>query len=162
MQRRAAIYARYSTALQSDRSIEDQVELCRSYLRREGYDEVAVFEDRARTSETLIGRVGLAQLLEAARNRSFDALVVECVDRISRDAGDLHQVSKHLRFNEIDIISANEGVQNEIQIGVRGLMGTLFLKDLREKIHRGMVGNIREGLSAGGKAYPWKTGRASS
>ncbi len=24
-------------------------------------------------------------------------------------------------------------------------MGTFFLKDLREKIHRGMTGNIREG-----------------
>ncbi|WP_442970486.1 recombinase family protein [Roseovarius sp. D22-M7] len=144
---------REPTALQSDRSIEDQVELCRSYLKREGYGEVAVFEDRAMTSETLIGRIGLAQLLEAARNRRFDAVVVECVDRISRDSGDLHQVSKLLRFSEIDIISANEGVQNEIQIGVRGLMGTLFLKDLREKIHRGMVGNIREGLSGGGKAY---------
>ncbi|WP_425438709.1 recombinase family protein [Roseinatronobacter thiooxidans] len=155
MQRRAAIYARYSTVLQSDRSIEDQVELCRSYLRREGYGEVAIFEDRAMTSETLIGRVGLAKLLEAARNGSFDAVVVECVDRISRDAGDLHQVAKLLRFSEIDIISANEGVQNEIQIGVRGLMGTFFHKDLREKIHRGMVGNIREGLSAGGKAYDY-------
>lgn len=32
-------------------------------------------------------------------------------------------------------------------------MGTLFLNDVRQKIHRGMTGNIREGLSAGGKAY---------
>lgn len=59
MYRRAAIYARYSTSLQSDRSIEDQVEFCRNYLKREGYVEVAVFEDRAMTSETLIGRHGL-------------------------------------------------------------------------------------------------------
>ncbi|MCA0997672.1 recombinase family protein [Yangia pacifica] len=153
MQYRAAIYARYSTDLQSDRSIADQVELCRDYMKREGYHEVEVFADRAMSSETLIGRTGLASLLEAARNKSFDAVVVECVDRISRDSGDLHQVSKILRFSDIDIVSANEGVQNEIQIGFRGLMGTMFLKDLREKIHRGMVGNIREGLSAGGKAY---------
>ena len=47
MPRRAAIYARYSTTMQSDRSIEDQMELCRQYLRREGYIEVAVFESRA-------------------------------------------------------------------------------------------------------------------
>ncbi len=113
--RRAAIYARYSTTLQSDRSIEDQVELCRSYMKREGFREIAVFGDRAMTSETLIGRVGLASLLEAGREGKFDAVVVECVDRISRDSGDLHQVSKLLRFSEVDIISANEGVQNEIQ-----------------------------------------------
>jgi site-specific DNA recombinase len=154
---RAAIYARYSTTMQSDRSIEDQVELCRQYLRREGYREVAVFEDRARTSETLIGRVGLAKLLEAANEAMFDAVIVECVDRISRDSADLHVVSKQLRFHEIDIVSANEGLQNEIDIGVRGLSGTIFLKDLRDKIHRGMSGNIKEGLSAGGKSYGYAT-----
>ncbi|WP_371810063.1 recombinase family protein [Ruegeria sp. HKCCD7319] len=153
MQRRAAIYARYSTTLQSERSIEDQVELCRSYLRREKYRLVQVFEDKAMSSATLVGRVGLANLLEAARAGEIDALVVECVDRISRDIGDLQYVQKQLSFAGVDIISASEGVQSELQIGFRGLYGTMFLKDLREKVHRGMSGNIAKGLSAGGKAY---------
>ena len=83
----------------------------------------------------------------------FDAVIVECIDRISRDSADLHLVSKQLRFNEIDIVSANEGPQNEIDIGVRGLSGTISLRDLRDKIHRGISGNIKEGLSAGGKSY---------
>ncbi|WP_170773919.1 recombinase family protein [Ruegeria lacuscaerulensis] len=153
MQRRAAIYARYSTTLQSERSIEDQVELCRRYLTSEGYREVRTFEDRAKTSETLIGRVGFANLLEAASAGEIDALVVECVDRISRDAGDLHTVHKLLSYAGVEIISASEGVQSELQIGLRGFVGTVFLKDLREKVHRGMSGNIAKGLSAGGKAY---------
>ncbi len=153
MQRRAAIYARYSTTLQSERSIEDQVELCRRYLTSEGYREVRTFEDRAKTSETLIGRVGFANLLEAASAGEIDALVVECVDRISRDAGDLHKVHKLLSYAGVEIISASEGVQSELQIGLRGFVGTVFLKDLREKVHRGMSGNIAKGLSAGGKAY---------
>lgn len=153
MQRRAAIYARYSSTMQSDRSIEDQMDLCRDYVVREGFREVAAFEDRARTSETLIGRVGLASLLEAASSGEFDALIVECVDRISRDAADLHKVQKLLRFSGVEIISVSEGVQSDLHIGVRGLVGTIFMKDLREKVHRGMCGNISEGLSAGGKAY---------
>nr|WP_171235697.1 recombinase family protein [Ruegeria sp. HKCCA6837] len=102
MQRRAAIYARYSTTLQSERSIEDQVELCRRYLTSEGYREVRTFEDRAKTSETLIGRVGFANLLEAASAGEIDALVVECVDRISRDAGDLHTAS----WDEVERVNA--------------------------------------------------------
>jgi hypothetical protein len=87
-----------------------------------------------------------------SRRRTRRRPAVRDVD-FTVDSGDLHQVSKLLRFSEIDIVSANEGVQNEIQIDVRGLMGTLFLKDLRERIHRGMSGNIWEGLSAGGKTY---------
>ena len=33
---RAAIYARYSSDLQSANSIEDQIRLCREWLEREG------------------------------------------------------------------------------------------------------------------------------
>lgn len=150
---RVAIYARYSTVLQSDRSIEDQVELCRSWLKREGHKEVALYHDRAKTSETLKGRDGIARLLHDATQRKFDGILVECVDRISRDAADLHHVERHLRFHEVKIISANEGVQTEIQIGVRGIIGAQHQHDLRDKIHRGLAGNINKQRSAGGKAY---------
>src|ERR1700686_3516534 len=44
---RAAIYARFSTDLQNERSIDDQVALCRAYSERNGLNIVAVFDDRA-------------------------------------------------------------------------------------------------------------------
>ena len=47
-------------------------------------------------------------------------------------------------------------MQSDLQIALRGLTGTMFLKDLREKVHRGMSGNIAKGLSAGGKAYGYE------
>jgi DNA invertase Pin-like site-specific DNA recombinase len=34
--KKAAIYARFSTDLQNERSIEDQIALCRNYTAREG------------------------------------------------------------------------------------------------------------------------------
>jgi DNA invertase Pin-like site-specific DNA recombinase len=44
---RAAIYARYSSVLQSEASIEDQVHLCREHAEREGHEVVEVFSDYA-------------------------------------------------------------------------------------------------------------------
>ena len=44
---RAVIYARYSSDLQRDASIEDQVEVCRRYIERQGWTLTRVFEDRA-------------------------------------------------------------------------------------------------------------------
>jgi len=41
---RAAIYARFSSDLQSDRSIDDQVALCRDIAARNGAAVVATFE----------------------------------------------------------------------------------------------------------------------
>ena len=49
---RVAIYARYSTDLQSERSIEDQVALARRIIRAEGLIEAGVFADRIKTSAT--------------------------------------------------------------------------------------------------------------
>lgn len=48
---RAAIYARFSTQMQRDASIEDQVRLCRERAEREGWQVVETFSDRALSSE---------------------------------------------------------------------------------------------------------------
>jgi site-specific DNA recombinase len=41
---RCAIYARYSSDLQSPCSIEDQIRLCRAHAERQGWTVVATFE----------------------------------------------------------------------------------------------------------------------
>ena len=42
---RAAIYARYSSDLQSEASIEDQVRLCRGRIEHEGWQLVEVYSE---------------------------------------------------------------------------------------------------------------------
>jgi len=44
---RVAIYARYSSDLQSDASIEDQIEVCRRYVTQHGWEIAGTYEDRA-------------------------------------------------------------------------------------------------------------------
>jgi site-specific DNA recombinase len=86
---RTAIYARFSTDLQNDRSIDDQLALCRTYAEREGLDVVATFDDRARSGGPVLVREGLLRLMDKAREHEFDVLVVEALDRLSRDMEDL-------------------------------------------------------------------------
>ncbi|MGX5850063.1 recombinase family protein [Mesorhizobium sp. PL10] len=95
---RAAIYARFSTELQNERSTEDQIALCRAYAVRNGLDVVAVYEDRARSGASMFGRDGLLALMEAAGQNRFDTLVVEALDRLSRDMADLAGLHKRLSF----------------------------------------------------------------
>ncbi|MFO7856774.1 MAG: recombinase family protein [Paracoccaceae bacterium] len=64
-----AIYARYSSALQREASIEDQVRLCRERAGREGWTVVEVFADRATSGASML-RPGLQGLLEEARSGS--------------------------------------------------------------------------------------------
>ena len=151
--RRAAIYARYSTDLQNDRSIEDQVALCRNAARRDGLSVTQTYADRARSSASMLGRDGLLTLLEDARAGQFDVLLVEAIDRISRDQEDLAGLHKRLDFAGVEIRTASGGAASSIEIGVQGLMGQIWLAQNKEKIRRGQAGVVRDGRNAGGRAY---------
>jgi len=101
--KKAAIYARFSTDLQNERSIEDQVALCRNYAAREGMNVTEVYEDRARSGGSILGRDGLLRLMDRARDRSFEVIVVEALDRLSRDTEDLAGIHKRPSFLSIEI-----------------------------------------------------------
>ncbi|WP_097068072.1 recombinase family protein [Rhodobacter maris] len=153
---RAAIYARYSSDLQNDRSIEDQVALCRAWAEREGYTIVEVFADRARSGTTIHGRAGLQSLLHDARGGAFAAIITESLDRLSRDTEDLSGLYKRLQFAGVDIMTVHDGQADALQVGIRGLLSTLFIGDLKHKTRRGLSGVIRDGRHAGGRAYGYR------
>lgn len=153
---KAAIYARYSTDLQSEKSIEDQVALCQSYAGRNGFVVVGIFQDRARSGASVLGRDGLMQVMDAARDRRFDAIIVESLDRLSRDQEDLAGIWKRLSFLGVEIRAVHEGRADAIQIGVRGLVGALYLQDLAHKVRRGLSGVVRTGRYPGGRPYGYR------
>lgn len=138
--RRAAIYARYSTDLQRDRSIEDQVALCRGFAERQGLTVAAVYSDRARTSASLIGREGLQDLLAEIYAGRFEAVIVEAFDRISRDQENLAHVHKRLCFANVELLTVNDGAADTLRIGMHGLFGELWMEGHRKKVHRGQAG----------------------
>ena len=150
---RAAIYARFSTDLQDERSIEDQSTLCRKYAEREGLNVVATFDDRARSGGSILGRDGLLQLMDKARERAFDVVIVEALDRLSRDMEDLAGIHKRLSFLGIEIRAVHEGVVNTVLVGLRGLVGQLYREDNAHKVRRGQAGRVGQGLNAGGLTY---------
>ncbi|WEQ54967.1 recombinase family protein [Komagataeibacter nataicola] len=47
----------------------------------------------------------------------------------------------------------SDGRVDELQVGFRGTMNALFLRDLAEKTHRGLRGRVEQGRSGGGLAY---------
>jgi DNA invertase Pin-like site-specific DNA recombinase len=153
----AAIYARYSTDLQSDRSIEDQIALCRAYAAREGLEVTAVYEDRALSGGSMIGRDGIASLMRDAADRRFEVVIVEALDRLSRDMEDLAGIHKRLSFADVIIRAVHEGEVTTVLVGLRGLVGQLFREDIKHKIRRGMAGRVRSGLSGGSLAYGYRT-----
>ena len=96
------------------------------------------------------------RLMEAARDRAFEVVIVEALDRLSRDQEDLAGIYKRLSFAGIEIHAVHDGVADQVQVGIRGLVGALYLQDLAHKVHRGMAGVVRDGRHAGGRAYGYR------
>ncbi|WP_128255488.1 recombinase family protein [Falsirhodobacter deserti] len=150
---RVALYARYSTDLQNAASIEDQIRLCRERALREGWQIVGTYEDAGLSGSNMILRPGLQRLLRDGRDRRFDLVLSEALDRISRNQADIATIYQNLSFAGVTILTLADGQVNEMHIGLKGTMNALFLKDLAAKTHRGLRGRVEKGKSGGGNAF---------
>ncbi len=155
--KRAVIYARYSTDLQNDKSVEDQFSLCREHAeRRLGAQVVKEYSDRAKSGASMFGRPGLADLMMAVERGEFEILVTEHTDRVSRDIADLAHVHKVLKFRNIEMQCVNGGLMDTVQIGMYGIVGQMQREEGARKVKRGMTGVVRSGRNPGGKAYGYR------
>ncbi|WP_232622866.1 recombinase family protein [Pseudorhodobacter sp. MZDSW-24AT] len=93
--RRAAIYARYSTDLQSDASIEDQLRVCRRMIDGHGWTFAETSSDAALSGASL-QRPDYQRLLTDARAGHFDVVVAEGLDRFSRDQEHIAALDKQM------------------------------------------------------------------
>src|SRR5437016_5112939 len=104
MPMRAALYARYSTDLQREASIEDQVRVCRQRIEQEDWQLAATYSDAASSGASRL-RPGYQKLLEGARGGQFDVVVAEALDRLSRDQEDVAGLYKQLCFAGIRLVT---------------------------------------------------------
>ena len=157
---RAVIYARYSTDMQSETSVEDQVRQCRERAERDGHEIINVFSDYAISGSTLSNRPGMVALMAAAKDGMFDLVYAEALDRISRDQEDIAGIYKRLSHADVGICTLSEGAINELHVGLKGTMNALFLKDLAIKTRRGQRGRVEAGKIPGGNSYGYNIVRS--
>lgn len=151
--KKAVIYARFSSDRQNENSCKDQIDLCKAFAERNGFTVVDTFQDEAVSGASMINRFGLAQVMRGANNGDFEVLICEALDRLSRDQADLAQIRKELIFRDISIQTVQDGEVNAMHVGLKGLMGEMYLADLAQKTKRGLRAVVADGRQAGGKSY---------
>src|SRR4051812_34336547 len=149
---RAVIYARYSSDKQDERSIDDQIALCRDIAARHGCAVAATFEDREISGTSAINRPGFRRMMQAAADGAFDAIVIEDIDRFARDQADWHTARKRLDFLGVKLFTAL-GPVGRLDGSLRALMAEHYIENLTVHIRRGMAGRVRQGRAAGGLTY---------
>lgn len=154
---RVAIYARYSSAEhQTERSIEDQVRLCREFAAERGWPVCKVYTDPGISGASLWTRPEARDMLQGVRAGEFDLILAEALDRLSRDQEDTAGLFKRIRHAGGTLFTVHEGEITPLHIGFKGTMNAMFLEDLANKIRRGQKGTIANGRCPGGLAYGYK------
>jgi DNA invertase Pin-like site-specific DNA recombinase len=150
---RAAIYCRVSTNEQSSRMQLDEL---RAHCQRRAWEVVGEYIDEG-ISGSKKSRPGLDKLLAAAREKSFDTVLVYRYDRFARSLR--HLVNALADFEEwgIQFVSLHEGVDTTTPNGrlVFGIFASIaeFERELiRERTRSGMRNAQARGVHCGRRA----------
>ena len=149
----AVIYARYSSNNQTEQSIEGQVRVCQEYAKQHDILIIGQYIDRA-ISGTTDKRPDFQQMLIDSKKKEWNYVLVYRYDRFSRDiyASVIHE--QELNNRGIQLISATEQIpetsEGGILKGVIQLMNNYYVKELRQKVKRGMRETRLKGHFQGG------------
>jgi DNA invertase Pin-like site-specific DNA recombinase len=88
-------------------------------------------------------------MVQDAGAGKFKIILAEALDRISRDQEHIAGIYKRMCFAGVKIVTLTEGEVGDLQIGFKGTMNALYLKDLADKTRRGIRGRVEVGKSGG-------------
>jgi DNA invertase Pin-like site-specific DNA recombinase len=144
---RTALYCRFSSDVQNERSIERQTADLEKVAPRLNLklDKSLYFEDRGTSATTLWDRPGLTrQLLGAAERRLFDAVLVEHTDRLSRKQADMFWLAEQFKMLGIKIFTPS-GEVDPLRLTFESYQNEQFSIMLATRVRSGQNDAIREG-----------------
>jgi site-specific DNA recombinase len=165
MERSCGFYARYSSDLQRESSIEDQIRKCRERAAVEGWSIVEEYIrfDEAMSGEALAGRTALQALLTAAKRipKPFNCVLIEDTSRLARNLSDQLRIIEIFKYHGVDVVAVTQGIDTAHEnartlLTVHGMMDEQYLVGLRQKVHRGQEGRVLQGFNPGGRCYGYR------
>ena len=147
----AAIYARVST-IDRGQDPETQLRQLREYAERRGFAVTAEYVDRASGAKNDRGEY--RRMLEAARRRQFDVLLVWRYDRFARSMRELVNALAEFDGLGIDFISYNEGAdtttpQGKLLFGIMASLAEFERSLIAERVKAGMERARAQGKHTG-------------
>lgn len=145
---KAVLYMRYSSANQTEQSIEGQRHICEKYATANGIEIISEYVDRARTG-TSDKRPQFQRMIADSDKQIFNAVLVYKLDRFARNRYDSAMYKRHLKLNGVRVISATEALSD----GPEGIvleallegMDEYYSAELARKMRRGKEESIKKG-----------------
>ncbi|WP_082395469.1 recombinase family protein [Sphingopyxis macrogoltabida] len=156
---RTLIYARFSSALQNRRSIDDQVTACRTRCEAEGWTVVDIFTDYAIGGGAGVSedqRPGMAALLARLDAGDIDQVIADTTSRIARGVGDSDHIRKCITHAGARLFTLADGQVDNLVGGIKGVIDEHMRVELAHNIRRAQKGRAAQGLSPAGIAYGYR------
>ena len=148
---RVWLYARLSNDDDpAQNSLQNQQEICRTFAEKKDWTIIGSSTDD-NISGMNFSRRGLDMLTAAVQAKQVDAVLVKDLSRLGRHRTQTALFIDFLRQQQVRVISVTEGVdtfceEDDLMIGVRGLMNDYYAKDIGKKIRAGYRQKQKEGL----------------
>ena len=156
---KAAIYSRKSKFSGKGDSTENQIEMCREYLKNkygDSYDEsnVFIYEDEGFSGSNL-NRPQFIKMINDAKNKVFDTIICYRLDRISRNISDFAKLMNDFESWGIDFISLKEQFDTSSPMGrammyITSVFSQLERETIAERIKDNMYELAKDGRWLGG------------
>ncbi len=177
---RGAVYARYSSDMQSPTSAQDQIdrilrmaEKNQILSRRYPNCRVEILTEWTQRDEAMSGRVagrrGYQAILDGIRNKNFDMVVVDDLSRLTRSLGNLLELYQLLRHYDVELISVVDQVSSDdpnakTYFTVKGMIADFGNEAHAERTKRGLEARAVGQFSTGQRPYgydstPTQTGK---
>lgn len=152
----AAIYSRKSKFSEKGESVENQIEMCKEYLRRNysKVEDIRIYEDEGFSGGN-INRPEFKKLLIDAKKNKFNVLICYRLDRISRNVADFSNTIEELQRHNIDFVSIKEQFDTSSPMGrammnIAAVFAQLERETIAERIKDNMLELAKTGRWLGG------------
>lgn len=151
--KRAVAYARFSSDLQREESIEAQIRAIQTYCNEHDFVLLAVYADRG-ISGTSDKRPEFQRMIKDSASKQFDAVIVHKLDRFARNRYDSAFYKNILKKNNVRLISVLENLQDNpesviLESVIEG-MNEYYSLNLSREVRKGLQENALECKVTGG------------
>ena len=150
---RAAAYARFSSEMQRDESIDAQLRAIREYAKKNGAIVVQEYIDRAHTATT-DQRPAFQQMITDAKRGAFNLVIVHKLDRFSRNRYDSVFYRRELKIVGVELRSVLENLDGSpesvlLESLLEGI-NEFYSRNLAREVQKGKKENALQAKHVGG------------
>lgn len=152
--KKAAAYARYSSDMQNELSIDSQLEAIKKFCKQKQLNISKEYIDKGISAFSTEKRLGFLKLLEDAALEKFDCVVVWSFDRFERSRLNARKFKELLWSYGIKVLSVTEpnieGPESIIYESMSEAMAEYYVAKLARDSMRGLLSKARRGAYCGG------------